>query len=204
MHKGEDQLKPGAAFVRLFAAITLPDEVRAELVRVQRELAAVLGATPVSWTKPDNLHLTLRFLGDVAEERLSEVQLSLAAAAAAFGELNLVCEGLGGFPDLRFPRVLWAGVQDADARLMPLFTKLNAALSPYASKPAEEHFSGHITLARPKRLRRSEVDAVARFVQQKAGGCFGRWRAGEVHLIRSELRPAGSRYTTLARAPLAR
>lgn len=187
---------------RLFIAIELPDTVRAELGRGQRELREVLLPHSAAWTKPDNMHLTLRFLGHVDADRVGELEQSLRAAVTGLGELDLLCERLGCFPDLRFPRVVWAWVHDADEKLTELSRRVNEAVAPFAERPAENAFTGHITLARPKQIRRADAGRLARFVESAATRRFGQWRASEVELIRSELLPSGSRYTTLARASL--
>jgi RNA 2',3'-cyclic 3'-phosphodiesterase len=116
--------------------------------------------------------------------------------------LDLLCERLGCFPSLRFPRVVWAWVHDADEKLPPLVERLNEAVAPFAARPAEARFTGHVTLARPKRIKRPAAERLAKFVGQAVGRRFGQWRADELELIRSERPDTGSRYTVLAKIPL--
>lgn len=187
---------------RLFIALSLPAAVKAELARVQRELRDVLPPHSASWTKPDNLHLTLRFLGDVDAGRVAELEQSFRAAVTGFGELDLLCERLGCFPDLRFPRVVWAWVHDPAEKLAALARRVNEAVAPFAERPVENAFTGHITLARSKQIKRAGAEMLAKFVAGAATRRFGQWRASEVELIRSELLPTGSRYTTLATVSL--
>jgi 2'-5' RNA ligase len=188
---------------RTFVAIAVPEEVRAKLVAAQHELQSVLPRAAAAWSKPDNMHLTLRFLGNVAAARIMELTDQLRAAVTGFGAQELICERLGCFPDLRFPRVVWAWVHDEAERLPELHRRIEVATKEFAEKPAESRFVGHITLARPKQIKRPEAERVARFVEGAVGRAFGRWQARDVLLVQSELSPGGSKYVELARFPVA-
>jgi 2'-5' RNA ligase len=98
--------------------------------------------------------------------------------------------------------VVWAWVHDAEDRLQSLSQRVESAVSPYAEKPGEERFTGHVTIARCKRISRSAAQTLAKFVEQAAARQFGAWNATEVELIQSELSSTGSRYTTVARFDL--
>lgn len=187
---------------RLFIAIAIPTAVKAELGRVQRELRDVLPQNSASWTKLENLHLTLLFLGDVNADRIPELAQSFRAAVNGFGELALSCERLGAFPDLRSPRVVWAGVHDTEGKLPQLAQRVNEAVASFAARPPENAFTGHITLARPKPGKGTADGRLIEFIEAAAARRFGQWRANEVELIRSELSPSGSRYTALTKASL--
>jgi len=185
--------------IRAFIAIHVPEEVLGTLTEVQRELKALLPPKSTAWTKPDNMHLTLRFLGDVAPTSVPELERRLRAALAGFGAVDLICERLGCFPDLRYPRVVWAWVHDANERLQQLHRRVDEAVRELAEKPAEARLVGHITLARPKQIQRSDAERLARFVEAAVKRSFGGWSANEVLLMRSELSSAGSKYHELAR-----
>src|SRR5262245_36805404 len=146
---------------RLFVAIRLAEDVCLALRTMQAELKQLLPADSISWTPPANLHLTLRFLGNVDSSRRSDLNAALTTSLARFGAVHLICERLGCFPDLRFPRVVWAGVHDTEERLVQLHRRIDGAVAPFAEKPAEMQFAGHITLGRPKRLRRLEAERLA-------------------------------------------
>lgn len=188
--------------LRLFVAIPAPDEVRAALRAVQAELKEILPARSTTWTRDTNMHLTLRFLGEVGAAKVEVLKSKLREAAAGAGAIDLICERLGCFPDLRFPRVVWAWVHDEADRLAELYRRVNSAISEFAEKPAEERFTGHITLARPTQIKRAEAERLAHFVENAVTRQFGKWRCDSIELIRSELSSAGSRYTTLDVVPL--
>lgn len=183
-------------------AISAPTEVLATLAEVQRELKTLLPRHSTAWTKPGNLHLTLRFLGNLSAPAVPELEQRLRAALAGFGAFDLICERLGCFPDLRSPRVVWAWVHDATERLQQLQRRVDAAVREFAGKPAEARFVGHITLARPKQIKRPEAERLAQFLEASVNRRFGNWTTREVWLLRSELSPGGSKYHALARLGL--
>src|SRR5579872_4828352 len=97
---------------RLFVAIALPENIKDEVEKIQREWHAVLPGNFVRWTKREQFHLTLRFLGNVAETRVNDLIAALRDACLSFSALHLRAERTGFFPNLRFPRVVWVGVHD--------------------------------------------------------------------------------------------
>ena len=188
--------------MRLFVAIALPEEVKTALCSVQHELKEVLPPKAAAWTKPENLHLTLRFLGQVELGRVAELEGRLRYNLAGFGDLALICERLGCFPGPRFPRVVWTWMHDPGERLALLHRRVQEAVADFAEKPGEDRFIGHVTLARPKQITRAEAERLARFIESAGARRFGTWTCREVELIQSELSPGGSRYTTLANIAL--
>ena len=148
------------------------------------------------------MHLTLRFLGNIAPASILALNKRLRIALTGFDGLDLICERLGCFPDLRYPRVVWAWVHDANERLQQLHRCIDEAVREFAEKPAETRFVGHITLARPKQIKRPDAGRLAHFVEDAASQHFGSWLAKEVVLMRSELSPGGSKYHELARIEL--
>jgi RNA 2',3'-cyclic 3'-phosphodiesterase len=191
-----------AKSLRLFVALALPEAVRAKLIELQRKLKRVLPGNSMGWTKPESLHLTLRFLGNVESTRIPELSGKLVTALAGFGEFDLVCERLGCFPDLRHPRVVWAWVHDSEARLAQLHRRVDEAVNGFAGQPAEERFVGHITLARPRQIQRRDAERLSKFIEDAVTCQFGDWRVSSVSLIHSQLLPAGASYAEVCRASL--
>ncbi len=188
--------------LRLFVALAVPPEVKARLAAAQQELRAQWPARAASWTRPEQVHLTLRFLGDVATSKVDPLTAHLAAATAGFGPLQLVAEGAGCFPDTRSPRVIWIGVGDAGQRLTELHQRIVAATEDFTRQPVEKDFTGHVTLGRTRHLHRRHAEALANFVAGAVDRRFGEWTADQIELMRSELLPGGSRYSCLAALPL--
>ena len=186
---------------RLFVALAVPREVQARLAAVQSDLRPQLPSATASWPRAEKLHLTLRFLGSVANENIAALKSVLDGVAAVTEPMRLTAEGVGCFPALHRPAFLWAGVAGDADRLEKLQRNVVEVTDPFAQTPAERSFAGHVTLARFKRLRAREVEQVMTFLRETARQDFGSWLADEVLLIRSELASTGSRYTTLAMFP---
>jgi RNA 2',3'-cyclic 3'-phosphodiesterase len=187
---------------RLFVALATPPPVQDEIARAQRELRSTLTHGVVRWTRLDQFHTTLRFLGGVNRERFGPLLDSLGAACRGFGAFELRAEGIGFFPHARAPRVVWVGVQEAAGRLARLQNLVQTACRDFTSEPEERSFSGHVALGRVKRLGRAEAGGLAEKAQGLAGRCFGTWVAQEIEVLQSELSAEGSRYALLGRIPL--
>jgi 2'-5' RNA ligase len=196
-----------AKVLRLFVAILLPDAVKDEIEKAQREMR---GATPgnfIRWTKREQFHLTLKFLGNVAASRVAELSEVLRGVGGQFSALRLRAERIGFFPDARFPRVAWAGVWDD----RDILSRLQAAIEinvkdfatekddgPAGRRRSQERFTGHVTVARIQGIKRAQAEILSKLALGMAGRFFGEWVADKVELIRSELSSGGSRYTTIA------
>jgi 2'-5' RNA ligase len=183
---------------RLFIAVAIPGEVKAKMEAAQAELLRVLPEPSVRWTRREQFHLTLRFLGDVEAARVEALGGALRAACRGFGALHLRAERVGFFPDLRRPRVVWVGVQDQAGQLPRLQAAVELATREYTTEEKEERFTGHVTLARIKGIKRPEAQALGQAAAGMAERLFGQWTAYQVELMRSQLLPQGARHSTLA------
>jgi RNA 2',3'-cyclic 3'-phosphodiesterase len=188
---------------RLFIAVTIPEEIRAKIEEAQAELRRVLPERAVRWTRRAQFHLTLKFLGGVDAARVEALGEAVRAACGGFGALHLRAERVGFFPDLRYPRVVWIGVQDQAAQLPRLQEAVEHAAREYTTETKEERFTGHVTLARIRGIKRPEAEALAKAAAGMAERLFGQWTAYQVELMRSELLPQGARHSTLAPIALA-
>jgi RNA 2',3'-cyclic 3'-phosphodiesterase len=184
------------ATLRTFVAVLLPDRVRAGLAAVSAELRGQTRG--LTWVPEDNLHLTLRFLGEIEPATLDRVQGAVVAAAAAVAPFTVNLGGLGGFPAGRAPRVLWASVSTGGEGIEALFGGLEAELVARGIPGETRAFHPHVTLARARDPRGAkELLSVL-----GAGPAFGEVRVEALHLMRSELSPRGARYSALTTAPL--
>jgi RNA 2',3'-cyclic 3'-phosphodiesterase len=183
--------------VRLFIALEIPTHVRRRLAREQQRLAAQ--DLPFRWVRADAMHLTLAFLGETPETRLPDVQAAIDEASEAASSLTLHADGTGTFPPRGTPHVVWAGLGGDRAGLSALYASLTRALSARGVAHAERAFSPHITLGRLGPRVPPDVHERVRQVDTycEAHRDFGRWTAEHIHLIHSELRADGARYTTL-------
>ena len=154
---------------RLFVAILIPVEVKDRIEEAQAELRRAVPEASLSWTRSEQFHLTLKFLGGVNPGRVGELERALGSVATGFARLRLRIEGIGFFPNARSPRVVWAGVRDEGDQLFRLQSGVEAACAAFSEEPAQGTFTGHVTLARIKRAGRSEVEALGR-IGQRVGG----------------------------------
>ena len=176
--------------IRLFVAVDFPADVR-------ERLAGLGGGVPgARWTEAENLHLTLRFIGEVPEDQVAEIDAALAEIRAPGFDLTL--DGVGVFGSNRNARILWAGVERSEG-LTHLQAKVESAVV-RCDLPAEERrFSPHVTLAR---LRDAPKERVGRFLEERGLFRAGPMRIGHFTLYRSLLGKSGPVYQPVAEYPL--
>jgi RNA 2',3'-cyclic 3'-phosphodiesterase len=191
-----------AARYRLFIALPVPTAVKQGIQQVQERLRRELPDGCASWTRPEQWHLTMKFLGNVDVARVGVLADAVRTACGRFSPLRLRAERLGCFPDLRKPRVVWVGVCDEGNQLAGLASGVEAAAAGFTTEEREGKFTGHITIARIKNFDRRVAERVAKAVETMAQHAFGEWTAEAIELMRSELASDGARHTCLARLPL--
>ena len=191
-----------AEFFRLFVAVTVPDDIKAEIEKAQAAMRRALPKEAVRWTKREQFHLTLKFLGGVDTQRVGALTEALRTACRGFAPLELRAEQIGCFPNLRRPRVVWVGVHDQQQQLPELQRAIEAAVRDFTTEAPGERFTGHVTLGRVKDLRRQEAETLASLVSDHATRVFGAWTSDKVELVRSQLSSDGARYTIVAAIPL--
>ena len=182
--------------VRSFVAVALPLEVQERVLAAARALAGEL--PEVRWTrKVENLHVTVQFLGTVAEARIETLAGALAEELAARSPFAMELRGLGAFPDERHATSLWVGVVDPDGRLEGVASSVRRATGRMGLVPERRAFRPHVTVGRCKR----GVD-VRPAIEPWRARSFGVVSVGEVHLYESRLGREGSTYLLRGRAPL--
>src|SRR5439155_19862234 len=130
-------------YLRLFIAVKIPEEVKTEIEGAQEELRRALLQARIRWTKREQFHLTLRFLGNVEAERAGAVAEALRRACQGFSAFELRAEHIGSFPNWRLPRVIWAKVHDGGEELIQLQRAVETATQDFTTEQAEEKFTGH-------------------------------------------------------------
>lgn len=187
---------------RLFAALPLGAEIRESLVATQRELARHWPPGAVRWARPDQLHLTLRFYGNVAAVEVPTLIEALQGACRGPGALALELAGLDGFPNPNQARVLWAAVRGDVAGLARLEERIAAASDGFGDHHERREFHPHLTLGRIVERGLRAAPQGQKPWWEIGGPTFGSWSAAAVHLIRSQLAPGSAHYTELASLPL--
>jgi RNA 2',3'-cyclic 3'-phosphodiesterase len=177
--------------VRLFIAIEIPEDIRTTFASLLKEFCAI--APQLRWVRTENLHVTLKFLGETESAKLDALQNVLSAVRSPY-PVNLEFRGLGFFPNEKRPRVFWAGIE-ASPNLRTLATDIDQAAHPLGFLLEDRPFTPHLTLARfpvpgiPPKLLQA--------MNEKSSHSFGSLTAKEFHLIESRLKPSGAEYTTL-------
>jgi 2'-5' RNA ligase len=176
--------------MRLFVAVEIASDVRQNIEAYLSKLKPKL--PNARWVRPEGLHITLKFLGNVAEERLRAIQHELSTVTGT--RFPITVRGSGVFPNLKSPRVLWAGLETGP-ELGALAASVDEGMKNAGFSPEKRTFTPHVTLARFSE-RRERLDL--RFLASEPQPDFGTMTAKEFHLYESKLTSQGSRYTKLS------
>ncbi len=189
--------------LRAFLASEIPALLQDEIQAATAALRERLGDEWIRWVPPRNIHLTLKFLGDISPVNLGLLKQMLIAEAAQHAAFEIEIAGLGSYPTPRRPRVLWIGVHAPPALLsLQRAVELTAARLGYGS-PEERAFSPHLTIGRVRQnIAAADLQRVRLALEETRIGVLGRARIEAVHLFKSELDAGGSVYTRLFSAPL--
>jgi len=182
--------------IRAFIAIDLPWDASAAIAEAQIRLKRAHVGVKVSWTKIENVHLTLQFLGHIDGAKLERIEHALRDVVIHHKPFEITIQGAGGFPDERQPRVIWIGCQDPEGKLETLARAVQESMRPLGLKPEHREFSAHLTLGRIK-MPRPDV-ALTRAIDSLKNSVFGTLRVDSFHLYESQLHPEGSIYKQIA------
>ncbi len=189
---------------RVFAALELPPELQQRLARLQDDLRAATSPRGVRWVRPEGIHLTLRFYGDIDPAQLPELQAGLSRAAAVAAPMPLEVAGVGAFPSAARPTVIWAGVVGQVEPLQNLQAAVEREATRLGFKPEGRDYKPHLTLGRVNSgLGVRELSRLSEALAAARGRQFGGFRPGHLSLMNSQLGPGGSVYTRLFQSPLA-
>ncbi|MCP4404159.1 MAG: RNA 2',3'-cyclic phosphodiesterase [bacterium] len=185
--------------IRSFIAIKIPADIQKKLQGIQDKLKQ--SAAHVSWIHPENIHLTLKFLGNIEGTQVDEITAGLRNSVKGLSPFQLQVGYAGAFPNIRFPRVIWVGVTDDEAgSLKILQTELSNNLAQIGFEKENERFQPHLTLGRVRSQKnRSNL---LRAIEAMVNIWVGEVPVKSVYLIESELKSTGAEYTDLAEITL--
>jgi 2'-5' RNA ligase len=184
--------------MRLFIAIHIPDDIKQQMADVQRRIRN--SGVDASWPRPEGMHLTLKFLGEVPESRTEEIASALAAAVEKRERFRLEIHGTGAFPNGRNARVVWIGVSGDTEKLNALQAAVEQAMAALGMEREEKSFKPHLTIGRIKYIRSRESWLAA--LEQVKDISLPGFDVKAVSLMKSELKRTGAEYTEIARAEL--
>ena len=189
------------SLLRAFIAVEIPIGIRQTVCNVTSDLRNGVGSL-IRWVPMENMHLTLKFLGDVAPSNVDMLSQMLRAEADLFNCFELHLTGLGSFPSLKRPRVIYIGIR-APAALETLHRGIESASRRLGYESEERGFSPHLTIGRVKQnVTATEQQMIRRALEETKIDSLGTARVDSVHLYKSDLKPTGSVYTRLFSAPL--
>ncbi len=184
--------------MRTFIAIEIPEDIKRQMAEVQRGLRS--SGVDASWPRPEGIHLTLKFLGEVLEERLSEILNSLRSAAQGTGAFRLEAAGAGAFPNAKTARVVWIGLSGDVDKLSRLQSAVERAMTDIGFAREDRKFTPHLTLGRIKYIR--SRDGWLKALDEIKDIRLPAFDVDAVSLMKSELKPSGAVYTEMGRVEL--
>jgi len=198
--------------VRAFIAVELDSNLRTAISSLQaqvkdeltKELRKSAPDARLQWVKPESIHLTLKFLGDIREEQISDIQGALTMSLRTESCFLLQIAGMGVFPDLRAPRVLWVGLEPTtpSSPTLRLAKAVETAMTTLEFPPESKPFTAHLTIARIKERGREIGRAMSDIGLLAKGHPLGTLSVRAVSLMKSDLQPSGARYTRLCEITL--
>lgn len=185
---------------RVFLAVSLPEELREGVRKIQEQLRPQLPA--INWVRAESIHLTFKFLGHVVPSLIAEIHSAVAPLGVLQPVLTAPVQGIGVFPDVRYPRILWVGLQDTHENLGRMAEALEHALEPLGFPREPKPFHPHLTLARIKRENKRVGAVLAERGLLQEEHRPGVLPIDRITLFESELQRTGAVYTPLWSVPL--
>jgi 2'-5' RNA ligase len=179
--------------IRAFIAIKIPEDILDQITQIQNVLRG--SGASVKWVEPENIHLTLKFLGDILEPQVEEIARVMQESTEGVCPFQISISQVGAFPNLRYPRVIWVGVQDVQEALHKIQHRLENGLNALGFAIEEGVFKPHITLGRVKSQKNKSN--LLRTAEPLVNAQLGTLRVTHLYLFQSDLKPTGSEYIVL-------
>jgi RNA 2',3'-cyclic 3'-phosphodiesterase len=190
------------SLLRTFIAVEIPPHVQKKIQQETEPLRKELGLSLIRWVPTQNIHITLKFLGDVSPASVDHVTQILRTEADSCPAFDIHIGGLGSFPSLRRPRVLFIGIQ-APAEFEALYRGIESACARLGYESEQRSFSPHLTIGRIRQdASATDQQKIRRALEGITIDALGTARVNSVHLYKSDLKPTGSVYTQIFSAPL--
>jgi 2'-5' RNA ligase len=190
--------------LRAFIAIEIPPNIQVAIEKQTTRLRQALGDETVRWIPAQNMHLTLKFLGDIASSHVDFLKQLLTREATLHSQFDLQIGGLGSYPTSRRPRILWVGLH-IPAELVALQKSIETGTTRLGYEQEERDFAPHLTIGRVRQnASPADLPKIRAAMDNIQLGNIGTARVDSVHLFKSELQPNGSVYTKLFSAPLSK
>lgn len=179
--------------MRLFIAVNLDEELKKRILPLQEELKRT--NADVKWVAVENLHLTLKFLGEVSEEKTTQIEQIVTPILVNFSPFEMELCGFGVFPNTNYPRVIWLGIREGSEELKILSEEIENCLIPLGFSKEERLFTAHLTLGRMRSLKSKE--GLIGKIKEKENIEIGKQKLEKIYLMQSFLKPTGPVYVPL-------
>jgi 2'-5' RNA ligase len=182
--------------IRTFIALELPPSLISSLAKVQEDIQSM--GLRAKWVRPGNIHLTLKFLGNINPADIDNIGGAMVDAVGNINTFNLVAEGIGVFPGIKRPRVIWVGLRGQVQSLFAMQRLLEDNLAALGYKKEKRPFKGHLTLGRFKQS--VNPNTIRRVLQEFGNLTIEEFTARRVIFYKSDLKPTGAVYSQLQQA----
>jgi len=190
------------SLTRAFIALEIPTQTHQEISLKTAWLQKDLDTQLVRWVSPENIHLTLKFLGDITNSKIEQVSQKLSELAGRHEKHKIIVSGLGIFPNMRRPRVIWIGIQ-APETLKALHQDLEAETAKLGFPLEKRSFNPHLTIGRVKQhISPPKIEGIRNAISYTNIGFIDTVEVENLHLFKSDLKSSGAVYTKLYSAPL--
>ena len=181
------------ASIRTFIAIEIPKDIRNQIAKLQSGVKGLGGK--ITWVKPENMHLTLKFLGDTDESLIENISEKLSQLALSFNQFEIKVKGVGAFPNFRRAKIFWVGTETDSSALIELAKKIDQQMSGFGYDREKRRFSAHLTMGRVRDNR--GIEPLIKKLQKEELFNPGKFVVKEILFIKSELTKQGPIYTLL-------
>ncbi|MCK8817767.1 RNA 2',3'-cyclic phosphodiesterase [Natroniella sulfidigena] len=184
--------------MRVFIALELARNVQQKLEKTTNMLRDC--SQQVNWVKPFNFHLTLKFLGEIREEQLEEIEEELTGLKEVKEPFKILLDGLGAFPNLEYPKVIWVGIEEGREQLVRLQEEIEDRLADLGFEREQREYTPHVTLGRVK--QKDGLEGIKKQLDDFPFRISASQKVEQISIIKSELTARGPIYTTLSEIKL--
>ncbi|MFQ3675961.1 MAG: RNA 2',3'-cyclic phosphodiesterase [Endomicrobiia bacterium] len=187
--------------MRLFFAVDIKEIIKSKIDEFVFKNYHLLGNNKLSWVKKDNLHITLKFLGETREELLPEINEIMFACVKKYKKFKIEIKGISAFPKISLIKILWLGINNDSGELAGLFSEIEVKISELGFEKEKRPFKPHLTIARVRTI--NDLDKIKFFIEKFKDINFGMCEIEDVKLYQSILKPEGSEYKVIEKYCLA-
>jgi RNA 2',3'-cyclic 3'-phosphodiesterase len=184
--------------MRTFVSIEIPDDIKKKISDLIEK--AKLHLTPIKWVENKNLHVTLKFIGQVEDDKIMSIIDCVKDSIKGTRPFSLSFAGMGLFPDAKHPNVLWVGIDKGSDKAKELSEKIECRITKEGYRGEEKDFTAHLTIGRIK--EKIDIESLSKFVQKNGNVDLGSFKVGHISIMKSTLREAGPIYDEIEKITL--